>query len=217
MNKKDVIAETEKMIKEKLNGEGSGHDWWHVLRVWKLAKRIGEEEKADTFIVQMGALLHDVADWKSNDGDLEAGGRVSREWLLEVGVDKDTTEVIVDIVNNVSFKGAGVEDKMKSIEGKAVQDADRLDAMGAMGVGRVFTYGGHKGRAMYDPEETARPAGDFEAYKAAGQTSINHFYEKLLLLKDRMNTETGRKLAEGRHKFMEEFLNEFYAEWNGEK
>ena len=217
MENNEIVNKTQEMIKVKLMGEGSGHDWWHIWRVWQLAKRIGEEEKADLFIVELGALLHDIADWKSNDGDLHAGGKATREWLEELKVDKEQVDLVVEIVDNVPFKGAGVEDKMDSLEGKVVQDADRLDAIGAMGIGSVFTYGGHKGRGMYDPDNPVQMANSFEAYKAGGQTSINHFYEKLLLLKDRMHTKTGKKMAEERHKFMELFLNEFYAEWEGKK
>lgn len=217
MNTADIITKTAEMIREKLKDEGSGHDWWHIWRVWQLARRIAGDEKADTFIVELGALLHDIADWKYHDGDLHAGGRASREWLESIGVDEKSIIHIVDIVDNVSFKGAGVADAMTTLEGKVVQDADRLDAVGAIGIARVFTYGGHKGRAMYDPDSMVQMAQDFEGYKAAGQTAINHFYEKLLLLKDRMHTKTGKKLAEQRHAFMETYLDEFFAEWNGER
>lgn len=217
MQKNSQIKTTEKMVKALQLNEGSGHDWWHTWRVWRLARRIGEEEKANLFIVELSALLHDIADWKSNNGDVYAGGKAARSWLESLKVDELSIKQIVDIVDNISFKGAGVEDEMESPEGKVVQDADRLDAIGAVGIGRVFTYGGSKGRVMYDPETSIQMAQNFETYKLAGQTSINHFYEKLLLLKNRMHTKTGNKLAEGRHKFMEGFLKEFYAEWNGKK
>lgn len=217
MQKNSLIKITEEMVKAQQLNEGSGHDWWHTWRVWRLARRIGEEEKANFFIVELAALLHDIADWKSNNGDIYIGGKSARNWLESLKIDEPSIKQIVDIVDNVSFKGAGVKDKMKSLEGKVVQDADRLDAIGAVGVGRVFTYGGSKGRVMYNPETPIQIAQDFETYKSAGQTSINHFYEKLLLLKNRMHTKTGKKLAEARHKFMEGFLEEFYTEWNGKK
>lgn len=217
IKKSDFVKKTEEMVREKLTGEGSGHDWWHIWRVWQLSQKIAQEEKADTFIVELAALLHDIADWKYHDGDLHAGGRASREWLEGLGVDEESIKHIVNIVDNVSFKGVGVKDTMATLEGKIVQDADRLDAIGAIGIGRTFTYGGHKGRAMLDPEIPVEMAPDFETYKAAGQTTINHFYEKLLFLKDRMHTKTGRRMAEGRHIFMEKFLEEFHGEWKGEK
>lgn len=212
-----MIYKTAKMVRAKFANEGSGHDWWHIWRVWQLARRIGDEEKADLVVVELAALLHDIADWKENDGDSKAGGRASRRWLEELGVGEEVIAKVVSIVDNVSYKGAGVKDRMDSIEGKVVQDADRLDAMGAIGIGRVFMYGGSKGRLMHDPDVEVIQADDFETYKRAGQTSINHFYEKLLLLKDRMHTATGKRLASKRHVFMEKYLTEFYAEWQGEK
>jgi uncharacterized protein len=217
MTNSDFIKETEAMIKKKVTGEGSGHDWWHIWRVWHLSKRIAKEENADSFIVEMAALLHDIEDWKSNDGDPYAGGRATKVWLEKLGVEEPTINKIVKIVDNVSFKGAGVSDKMDSLEGKVVQDADRLDALGAMGIGRAFIYGGHKGRAMHDPDMAVQMADDFEVYKSAGQTTINHFYEKLLLLKDRMHTDAAKKIAKSRHEFVEKFLEEFHAEWTGER
>ena len=217
MGASEVIAKTVEMIRDKFLNEGSGHDWWHIWRVWQLAKRIGLEEKADLLIVELAALLHDIADWKANDGDIKAGGRVSKMWLESIGVEEEVITKVVEIVDNVSYKGAGVVDKMDTLEGQVVQDADRLDAMGAIGIGRVFMYGGNKGREMYDPNSKVVDTKDFETYKRAGQTSINHFYEKLLLLKDRMHTQTGKKLAHKRHQYMEKYLDEFYAEWKGER
>lgn len=217
MGNEEIITKTADMIKAKFLNEGSGHDWWHIWRVWQVAKKIAVEEHAELFIVELGALLHDIADWKENDGDASVGGKVAREWLEKLNVDSKSVNRIVEIVDNVSFKGAGVSDKMNNLEGKIVQDADRLDAMGAIGIGRVFAYGGSRGRGMYDPDSAAKDAKDFEQYKLAGQTSINHFYEKLLLLKDRMHTTNGKKLAQQRHLYMERFLDEFYSEWRGEK
>lgn len=217
MGSSEVIVKTVEMVRDKFLNESSGHDWWHIGRVWQLAKRIGSEEKADMLIVELAALLHDIADWKVNEGDLRAGGRVSRKWLESIGVEEEVIAKVVEIVDNVSYKGAGVEDKMGTLEGQVVQDADRLDAMGAIGIGRVFMYGGNKGREMYDPDSKVVDTKDFETYKTAGQTSINHFYEKLLLLKDRMHTQTGKKLAHERHLYMEKYLDQFYAEWKGER
>lgn len=217
MDTNNLIRKTEEMVRGELTGESSGHDWWHIWRVWNIAKRIAQEEKVDMFVVELAALLHDIADWKANDGDLKAGGRVSRKWLESIGVEEEIIIKVVEIVDNVSYKGAGVEDKMDSLEGQVVQDADRLDAMGAIGIGRVFMYGGNKGREMYNPDNKVVDVKDFDTYKKAGQTSINHFYEKLLLLKDRMHTKTAKRLAEQRHSFMDNYLEEFYAEWSGEK
>lgn len=211
MDEAQIVSKTVDFIKGKLTGEGSGHDWWHIQRVWQIAKHVASKEKANMIVVELAALLHDIADWKFNEGDDKAGGRAAHEWLESLGVDKEIIDHVVKIVDGISFKGAGVEDKLVTIEGKVVQDADRLDAIGAMGIGRTFTYGGHKGREMYNPDTKVLMAKNFEEYKKAGQTTINHFYEKLLLLKDRMNTETGKEMAEGRHKFMEQFLDEFFA------
>lgn len=215
MNEEKVIAQTAQMIKAKFDDDASGHDWWHIWRVWQLAKRIAVEEGADTFVVELGALLHDIADWKTNEGDLKASGTATREWLTGLEVESTLVDQVVKIVDKVSFKGAGVKDVMKSLEGQIVQDSDRLDAMGAMGIARVFAYGGHKGRPMHNPVKSAELADTFEKYKNGGQTAINHFYEKLLLLKDRMHTTTGKRLAEGRHAYMEKYLEQFYAEWEG--
>ncbi len=217
MNKKLIISQTEKYIREKLSGEGSGHDWWHIYRVWSVAKHIAKKEKADSFIVELAALLHDIADWKFSNGDEKAGGIAAKEFLENLDVDKATIQHIAEIVDNVSFKGAGVQDKLKTIEGKIVQDADRLDAIGAVGVARAFAYGGHAGRQMHDPKIKSTLSHTFKDYKKSGQTTINHFYEKLLLLQDRMHTKTARKIAQQRHTFMEKFLKEFYFEWDGKR
>lgn len=167
------------------------------------------------FTLELAALLHDIADWKFHDGEEEAGPRAAREWLESVGVDNRIIKHVEDIIRHVSFKGAGVESKLSTIEGKIVHDADKLDALGAIGIGRAFAYGGAKGRSMYDPAHTPEQHDTFEAYKNNNGPTINHFYEKLLLLKDRMFTTTGRQMAEHRHEVMEDFLNEFYDEWNG--
>ena len=197
-------------------GEGSGHDWWHLWRVWQNAKRIATSEPVDFFVVELGALLHDIADWKFHDGDTTAGPRAATAWLRSIGVDERVITDICEIIEHISFKGAGVRTTMATREGCVVQDADRLDAIGAIGIARCFAYGGHKNRPLYDPTMEPVAHESFAAYAATNGTSINHFYEKLLLVKDRMNTETGRRLAEERHVFLEEFLNHFLSEWHGQ-
>lgn len=214
MNTKEIISAIAQIVREKFKKESSGHDWWHIYRVWQLSKLIAEQEQADVFIVEIASLLHDIADWKFNNGDEKAGGKAARELLAQFNLPLETTDLIVEIIDNVSFKGAEIETKMKSIEGEIVQDADRLDAIGAIGIARTFAYGGHKGRSIYDPAVEPILHKSFEEYKKSESPTINHFYEKLLLLKDRMNTQTGRMIAEERHLFMENFLAEFYREWN---
>ena len=215
MNKEKIIEQTATYIKSKLSGEGSGHDWWHVYRVWKNAVHIAESEEADLFIVELAALLHDIADWKFNDGNDDIGPQMAKEWLERLNVEETVVVHVCSIIHDISFKGAGVATNMKTIEGMIVQDADRLDAMGAIGIGRAFAYGGSKGREMYNPELKPENHNSFEQYKNSKGNSINHFYEKLLLLKELMNTETARKIAEKRHVFMEEYLSEFFLEWEG--
>lgn len=216
MNKTKTINKTVNFVKDKLQGEGSGHDWWHILRVWNIAKTIGKKEKVDMFVVELAALLHDIADWKFNDGDELAGARAARVWLESLAIDPEVIDHVCDIIATSSFKGAGVKSEMKTIEGKVMQDADRLDAIGAIGIGRTFAYGGHKGREMYNPNIKPEFHTTAEQYKNNVTPTINHFYEKLLLLKDLMNTNTAKKMAVRRHKFMEEFLKEFFKEWNGQ-
>ncbi len=215
MNKVDIINKTVEYIKDKLSGEGSGHDWWHIYRVWKSAVQIGKHEVADMFVVELAALLHDIADWKFHDGNDEIGPQLSRVWLEKLAVDENIIVHVCQIVKDVSFKGAGVLTKMKTIEGMIVQDADRLDALGAVGIGRAFAYGGSKGREMYNPLIKPMMHISFEQYKSNHGTTVNHFYEKLLLLKDLMNTESAKKIAEKRHKIMKDFLEEFFIEWEG--
>jgi uncharacterized protein len=212
-----IIAKTADHVRGLLSGEGSGHDWFHIERVRLAALRIGREEKADSFVVELAALLHDVADWKFAGGDHEAGPRAAREWLTSLGVSPAVIDYVCDIIADLSFKGAGVETPMRTIEGQCVQDADRLDAIGAIGIARAFAYGGHKGRALYDPAIPPKPHASFEAYKKNAGPTINHFYEKLLLLKERMSTATGKRLAAERHAYMERFLDQFLAEWTGER
>lgn len=212
-----IIQKTKDYVEEKFNGEGTGHDWWHMYRVWKLASHIAQSEsKADSFIVELGALLHDIADWKFNDGDMEAGPRAARDWLESLGVSDEVIQKVEDIVRNVSFKGANVQQNMKSLEGKIVSDADKLDAIGAIGIARTFAYGGGHGTPIYDPAIKPVQHDSFEDYKNSKSHTINHFYEKLLLLKDKLYTKTAKQFAEHRHKYMERYLEEFYKEWEGE-
>lgn len=216
-NKQKIINQTAAHVRKKFESEGSGHDWWHIQRVWNMAVTIAKQEKADLFIVELAALLHDIADHKFHGGDEEAGPKAAREWLSPLGVEENSIDHICRIIRNVSFKGAEVDTPMHSIEGKIVQDADRLDAIGAIGIARAFAYGGFKNRELYNPEIKPETHDSFEAYKKSDGPTLNHFYEKLLLLKDRMNTETGRQIAGERHKFMEMFITQFLEEWKGMK
>lgn len=217
MNDTQLINETADYIKQKLLGEGSGHDWWHVYRVWQLAKTIADNEpEADRLTVELGAILHDIADWKFADGDLEAGPKAARKWLEDKGVGEKVITHIEDIIRDTSFKGANVDLNLKTIEAKIVFDSDKLDAIGAIGIGRTFAYGGSKDRSMYEPDQKPTMHDSFEAYKNSNSPTINHFYEKLLLLKDLMYTETGKRLAQHRHEVMEQYLDEFFKEWQGE-
>lgn len=215
LDKTDIITKTKNYVRETLSGEGSGHDWWHVYRVWKTAQTIGKEEGADMFVVELAALLHDIADWKFNDGDEDAGARTARVWLESLEVDTKVTDNVCEIISTSSFKGSGVKASMKTLEGRVVQDADRLDAIGAIGIARTFAYGGFKNREIYDPDINPETHESAEQYKKNTSPTINHFYEKLLLLKDLMNTKTARKIAEGRHRYMEDYLKRFFEEWDG--
>ncbi|GLC30923.1 HD domain-containing protein [Clostridium omnivorum] len=210
-----VINNTIEYVKAKLEGEGSGHDWWHVYRVWKNSILISENEKVDMYIVELAALLHDIGDWKFYNGDETVGPRLAREWLNKNGVDESIVQQVSNIIGKMSYKGKGVKSEMDTIEGMVVQDADRLDAIGAIGIARAFAYGGSKGREMYNPNRKPEYHETFEQYKSSTGTTINHFYEKLLLLKDLMNTNTAKKIAAERHEFMENFLEQFYGEWSG--
>ena len=215
MSPSDLIDRTAQHVRTVLSSDGTGHDWWHVYRVWKMAQRIGQAEGADLLVVELAALLHDIADWKLHGGDVSVGPKMAKDWLDSLGLDPGMTDHIGQIIANISFKGAAVEQPPLSLEGQVVQDADRLDAMGAIGIARAFAYGGAKGRAIYDPAVQPTEHRTAESYLKCGGTSVNHFYEKLLLLKDRMNTATGKAMAEDRHRFMEEYLRRFYEEWEG--
>jgi uncharacterized protein len=201
-------------IQAKFAGEGSGHDWYHINRVRRLAKQIAIAEGGNQDVTELAALVHDIADWKFHDGDDSVGPREAERLLKEAGAAQEVIEQVVEIVRTISFKGAGVVTAMRTLEGRCVQDADRLDAIGAIGIARCFAYGGHAGRSMYDPNEPPVMHATAEAYKTSKGHSLNHFYEKLFLLKDRMNTPTGRSMAEERHRFMEQYVERFLAEWN---
>lgn len=211
-----IIDKTIAFVKLTLENAEGGHDWWHVYRVWKLSIRIGEEESADMFVVQLGALLHDIADSKFNDGNEEIGPSIATNFLQSQHVLREIIIEIEQIIRNISFKSTFGNNQMLSLEQKVVQDADRLDAIGAIGIARTFNYGGHKNFSIHNPDIEPRRYQSKEDYKKSDSPTINHFYEKLLLLKDLMNTKTGKQLAEGRHAHMEQFLQQFYKEWEGE-
>lgn len=213
--RRDLLAQAEAFARETLAHDSSGHDWSHVERVRRVAQTIAREERADSFICELAALLHDVADYKIA-GDEETGLARVRGWLEARHADPQTLERVMDIISTMSFAG-GARPLMTTLEGQVVQDADRLDAIGAVGVARAFAYGGAKGRLMYDPAQGVREQMSVEEYRSQQTPTINHFYEKLLLLKDRMNTSYARAMAEHRHQFMLAYLDQFYAEWDGRK
>ncbi|NIP31520.1 MAG: HD domain-containing protein [Candidatus Dadabacteria bacterium] len=213
MNQSKLIEYTKDFVKEKLNNDKTGHDWWHTFRVFKIAEYMAQKEGADLLIVSLASLLHDIADWKFNDGDENLGPTIAEQWLKKFDIENEIIQHIKEIINSVSYKGNNVKDNMKTIEGKVVQDADRIDAIGAIGIARTFAYGGYKGNEIHNPDIKPQIHNNFEEYKSSKGTTINHFYEKLLLLKDRMNTKTGKEIAEERHKFLEQFLNKFLDEW----
>jgi uncharacterized protein len=210
----DVVRKTAEHVRQALAVDSSGHDWWHIHRVRSSALRIGQSEGADLYVVELAALLHDIADWKFHAGDDSLGPRRAAEWLAGLDVESATIDHVSEIIADLSFKGSLVATPMRTLEGQTVQDADRLDAIGAIGIARAFAYGGHAGRALYDPTIEPEQHASFEAYKKSTGPTINHFYEKLLFLKDRMNTATARRLAAERHQFMVDFLARFHTEWN---
>jgi len=217
MNKQHLILTTEAFVKSTLKNAEGGHDWFHILRVWNNAKLIALHENVDGLIVELGALLHDIADSKFHNGDETIGPKIAREYLESQQVEASIIEHIEHIISNISYKGGNFNQKFTSPELDVIQDADRLDAIGAIGIARCFNYGGFKNRPLYDPEIKPKLDQTKEEYKNSTAPTINHFYEKLLLLKDRMNTKTGKKIAEERHQYMEVFLQQFYDEWNGFK
>ncbi|MDI6048312.1 HD domain-containing protein [Flavobacterium sp. XS2P24] len=217
MTNPDLISKTILFVKEKLENAEGGHDWFHIERVFKNAVLISKNEVCDATVVKLGALLHDVADSKFHDGDETVGPRIAREFLESENVDEEIIAHVVNIIENISYKGGNFEKKFSSIELDVVQDADRLDAIGAIGIARTFNYGGFKNRALYDPKIAPNSSMTKEEYKKNDSPTLNHFYEKLLLLKDKMNTEAGKQIAQERHRYMEGFLAQFYAECEGEK
>jgi len=218
MNKPQIIENTISFVKETLKDAEGGHDWFHIERVYKNALLISKNEKVDAFIVSLGALLHDIADAKFYNGDETIGPKLARKFLENQHVDETTIIHIQNIINYISFKTSfSSNTKFTSPELDVIQDADRLDAIGAIGIARCFNYGGFKNRGLYDPKIAPNLTMSKEEYKKSSAPTINHFYEKLLLLKDKMNTKTGRKIANERHVYMEQFLEQFYAEWNGIK
>ncbi len=215
--KDNFVEQTKEFVKEKLSGEATGHDWFHIERVYNNAVHIAKGENVNLLIVELAALLHDIADYKFHGGDEKIGGKVASDWLREIGVEESIVLQVKEIIDRISFKNSFGSEQILSLEGKVVQDADRLDAIGAIGIARAFAYGGKFGREIHNPDIKTAHYQTKEEYKQNNSTSLNHFYEKLLLLKDKMNTETGKRLAEKRHDFMKHYLVEFYAEWNGEK
>ncbi len=212
-----LINNTILFVKNQLTNAEGGHDWFHIERVYKNALLIAEEEDCDITIVKLGALLHDIADSKFHDGDEKIGPKTARIFLESQNVSEDIISHVIAIIENISFKGGNFEKKFNSKELEIVQDADRLDAIGAIGIARTFNYGGFKNRVLYNPNIQPNLNMSKEEYKNSESPTLNHFYEKLLLLKDKMNTETGKKIAQKRHDFMITYLSQFYAEWDGEE
>lgn len=208
------INKTVTFVKDQLKSAEGGHDWWHILRVWNNAKAIAVVEGGSKQVIELAALLHDIADSKFHQGDESLGPKVASEFLSSLGLNEKLIDQVVYIIAHMSFKGGQEQPENKSLEFQIVQDADRLDAMGAIGIARTFNYGGFKNREMYNPKVPPNRNQSKEAYKNSQAPTINHFYEKLLLLKDLMNTQTGKQMAEQRHQFMELYLDQFFAEWN---
>ena len=218
MSNNQLLEATKSFVKETLKNAEGGHDWFHTERVYNNALLISKTEDVSVYVVQLGALLHDIADSKFHDGDETVGPKMAREFLFKHNVDSNIIEHVVNIIKHISFK--------KSLDGKSgftskelevIQDADRLDAIGAIGIARCFNYGGFRNRPLYDPSIKPILKITKEEYKNSSSPTINHFYEKLLILKDKMNTKTGKQIAENRHQFMELYLKQFYDEWNGQK
>ena len=209
------IEKTEFFVKHELQNAEGGHDWWHIYRVWQNAKTIALTENVNVLVVELAALLHDIADSKFYDGDENIGPNKAQHFLTDIGVPTDVIEHVVNIIRHMSFKHTFGDVEFSSQEMLVLQDADRLDAIGAIGIARTFNYGGFKNRLIYHPDIKPQNYADIASYKNTTAPTINHFYEKLLLLKDSMNTKTGKQLAENRHAFMEQFLAQFYKEWEG--
>jgi uncharacterized protein len=210
------IQDTITYVKQELRNAEGGHDWWHIERVWKTAKHIAKTEQVDLLVVELSALLHDIADSKFHDGDESIGPQKARAFLHTLEIEDNVINHVIRIIENISFKGGKEAQTFQSTELDVVQDADRLDALGAIGIARTFNYGGFKNREIYNPTIPSNLNMTKEEYKKSTAPSINHFYEKLLLLQDRMNTATGKAMAAKRHQFMESYLEQFYSEWEGE-
>lgn len=210
------ISQTIDFVKSTLEGAEAGHDWFHTERVWKLAQNIAQGENCNLKVVEISALLHDIADPKFHNGDEDLAIKISDNFLRKIGVEENLIESILFVIKHISFKNRGELPEVLPIELQIVQDADRLDAIGAIGIARTFNFGGFKNNLMYDPNIKPNLNQTKEEYKKSNGTTINHFYEKLLLLKDLMNTQKGKAIAEERHQFMLRFLEQFYKEWNGE-
>ena len=217
MGYSEIVNKTILFVKAKLENAEGGHDWFHIERVYKNTLLIADGEVCDSTVVKLGALLHDIADSKFHNGDETVGPKMAREFLESENVDEATIQHVINIIENISFKGGNSEKKFFSTELNIVQDADRLDAIGVIGIARTFNYGGFKNRPLYNPNIAPNLHMSKEEYKNNEAPTLNHFYEKLLLLKDKMNTETGKQIAQERHRYMEGFLSQFYAEWDGEK
>jgi uncharacterized protein len=218
MTNNSIIEATKNYVRATLKDAEGGHDWFHTLRVYHNAILISKGEKVDALVVALGALLHDIADSKFHDGDDTIGPKMAREFLFKHNVDSFVIEQVIKIIENISFNKSLEEgEKFNSPELDVVQDADRLDAIGAIGIARCFNYGGFKNRALFDPSIKPNMSMTKEEYKTSTAPTINHFYEKLLLLSDKMNTKTGKRIAKQRHQFMEQYLDQFYAEWDGKR
>ena len=215
MTSENLIDNTIAFVKRELQNAEGGHDWFHIERVWKNALLIADGEDCDLEVVQLGALLHDIADSKFHNGDESVGPRTARKFLETQSVDESIILHVIAIIENISYKGGNFERKFHSKELDIVQDADRLDAIGAIGIARCFNYGGFKNRTLYNPDIVPNLGMSKQEYKNSESPTLNHFYEKLLLLKDKMNTQTGKQIALQRHQFMEDFLSQFYDEWKG--
>lgn len=215
MLSQEIIKNTETYVREQLQQAEAGHDWWHIFRVWRLARKIAEQETANLLVVELGALLHDIADAKFNQGDDRIGQEKARVFLKQQQLDDSIIEQVVAIVRDISYSTSLSREVVRTKELDIVQDADRLDAMGAIGIARTFSYGGFKGHTMHNPNLPPRTKLTKETYRKEDTTSLNHFYEKLLLLRDKMNTDIGKQLAEERHQFMQLFVKQFLNEWEG--
>jgi uncharacterized protein len=220
MTDNKIIEQTIVFVKETLQGAEGGHDWFHIHRVFLNAQSIAKEEKVNLLIVSLGALLHDIADAKFHDGDESIGPKVASEFLASIKVEQKVIDHVIDIIENISFKSSlgdktGTHERFNSLELQIIQDADRLDAIGAIGIARAFNYGGYKNRELHNPKVPPNLNMTKEEYKKSTAPTINHFYEKLLLLKDKMNTTTGKRLAKKRHQFMLDYLEQFAKEWSG--